>query len=470
MLEVVRREVAAGSVRESLRRARDEFLPDEIREDSVARWVMNFDDLDPRSKSRDEFENASRSEFWALDLIVTSTLQRQIPFYFASLFHIGRQWKVSASALGVLKQASSRENVRRSAKRAVLQIDRSEWRRKEWRSVLKRLLRRPNDRFDIAAEALSLVLQSSERQHTERLQESRGWWSEWRDEVETLRQQVERLQEVAISRERDYLGRELAAFAVQAYRPPQLRLTMEVAGVKFLGQAETTSAFGAAGVLSELWPVLFATMSQLKYREPFAHDLMLEMREVLHDTRLEIEYGESRRVALERLRRKYADADPFERYLPLRSAADEKLRNLILEHTLPGYGRHHPQSPWLSTWAQGIEYDSLTTETVAPANVDDEEVITGFARWADCVIKDALPNEFLPGETWDSLLQRIFETEWINTFAKQTVKTNETDEGWTFGAFATLVREVAAALNKIGYHLIAPDIGRLKEFWSTNDE
>jgi hypothetical protein len=462
MPEVFRRKVADGSVRQSLYEMRSEFLPTEIREDANARWVMAFDDLRQRANERQG--NDRESDLWALDLVVTSTLQKQIPFYFASLFHIGRQWKVSESAAGALLKASTGENLRTSARLTVGLLDRRDTRdRANYRvDRLARLGRTP----DVTTQALAFLLTSSAEEHSTRLQESRHWWTDWRQEVASLRHRVDRIQELA-GREFDHrVWREITALAVEGSRPSQLRMAMETAGLTFPHQpADQTRS---ASIVSELlWPLLLVAASQSKFRGPFAHEFMFEMRHMLHDMKEETENGESRRTALERLRKKYAPGeDPFEFYLPLHKPASDELRNLILEHTLPGYG-HQQHSPWLATWKRCVEYDPTSTITVRPKDFTTEKSANAFARSADCAIKDSLPDKFLPGEAWDDVAQRLFESAWVAKIADQIVNTSAKlgDIGWSFDSFVTMVHGVAAVLNDLGYRLVAPSETRLEKLW-----
>jgi hypothetical protein len=461
MPEVFHRRVADGSVRQSLYQMRGEFLPGEIREDALARWVMSFDDLRQR-EGESKNSNVRESDSWPLDLIVTSTLQSQIPFYFAALFHIGRQWKVSESAVAALEKASTGENLRATAK-LTFDILRA---RKARKTPLDALLFEHGP--DVTTEALAVLLESSAQQHSVRLRESRQWWTEWREEVGSLRQQVNRIEELA-HREFDYrLWREIAAFAVQGHRPSQLRNSMDVAGVKFPHQSERTDRLRPAAVYSELlWPLLLMTMSTSKFREPFVHELMFELRHVLHDVKEEIEYGELRRVALERLRQKYSHSkELFEPYLPLRKPATEDLRNLIIEHTLPGYGGRQ-NSPWLAAWKRCVEYNPATALKVSFKDVRDRKAADGFARSADSAIKDRMPDHFLPGETWDDFVQRLFEFAWVSNIADQIVETNKTlgDDSWSFESFAKMVERVVAVLNDLGYRLTTPSETRLKKLW-----
>jgi hypothetical protein len=479
MLEVVHTRVPDGSVRQSLSQMRGEFLPNEIREDESARWVMDFDDLRQREGSSGmSWENSRESDYWALDMIVTSTLQRQIPFYFASLFHIGRQWKVSESAAGAVEEASSSDNLDASAKLTLANLRLNNIRDKRlaapsggignvFTEALSALLESLGQRKrgkNVVTEALSILLKSSRQRHLAQLQESRRWWTEWRGEVQRLREQVNLVQELARGDPNYRLWREIATFAVQPYRPSQLRTSMEAAGVTFLTDR---SRSGAAPAYPDLmWPLLVAASGFSKSGDPFAHELMFEFRDALHDVNEETRFGDLRRVALERLRQKYLHIDdPFEPYMPLRKPASEELRNLIIANTLPGYGEQ--RSPWLAAWKRCVEYNPSSALKVPAKGKRGDWSAKGFARSADSAIKDQLPDHFLPGETWNDLVQRLFENAWISTIADQIAGSNKEagDNGWTFAAFVKMIEGVVAILNEIGYRLSAPSGARLKKLW-----
>jgi len=212
-----------------------------------------------------------------------------------------------------------------------------------------------------------------------------------------------------------------------------------------------------------LTPLLLLGLGEGR-KGPFLHDLFFEWRHIIHDLRRESEYGELRRVALERLKQKYSHReDPFEPYRPLVKPVTEELRNLVIEHELPG----NQSSPWLDAWQRYVEYNPATALTVVFKDVRDRKGIKAFARDADCAVKHELPGEYLPGESWNDFVQRLFESAWVSSIADQIANTSKTDPAakWNFESFASLVEEVVKSLNEIGYSLASPSIGRLKKLW-----
>ena len=456
MPEVFRRRVADRSVREALYLARTEFLPDEMREDENAAWILSFDELRRRPSDEPFQERSKDSPMWILDLVVTSTLQRQIPYFFAALFHIGRQWKVSDSALRSLDRASSRKNLDDTLRLTLDSL-------RELASSDKQVAELYDRKGSDTAEALSLLLKSTFEQHATRLRQAQRWWGLWSEEVGILRGRVARLQEFGFQ-EGDYrLSQEAVAFISEAYRPSRLRSALEMAGVKFASELERSTSSWPSGYFEMLTPLLLLGLFEGR-KGPFFHELFFEWRHIVRDLHREREYGDLRRVALERLRKKYADEeDPFEPYMPLDKPATEVLRKLVIDHELPG----NQPSPWLAAWQRCVEYNPASALTVPFKDASDQEAISAFARAADSAIKHQLPDEYHPGETWNDFVQRLFEAGWVASIADQIVSTSKRDSSveWTFDSFVSLVEAVVKALNKIAYNLSPPATTRLKKLW-----
>jgi hypothetical protein len=456
MPEIFHHQNSNVSMRQALSQSRLELLPEEMRDDDLARWVMDFDDLRSReSYDRSFREDSDNHVAWALDLVVIGALQRQIPFYFAALFQVGRQWKVSESAIASVESASSQENLGTSARlnrRLIVGLA-------DERNVEELYERWDRD----AMEALSSILRSAGEQHLNRAREARQWWTSWREEVRSIRGQVDRLQEIAYRPPERKLWREVSRFLVTSYKPSPLRQTLEASGMRFAQNLTSSPGLPwANSSLEVLTPLLFLGMSFGDLHDPFIENFFFEWRHILHDLRYEVENGESRRIALERLVRKYSQGeDPFSLYLPLGKPASDALRNLVLEHTLEG--GHN--SPWLSTWRRCVEFNSATALTVPLKNLKDRDNVDAFARGADCAIKESLPDEIRPGETWENFVQRLFEVRWILPTARQLVQNEANAKSWRFESFAALVAAVASVLNIAGYQLDTPAQDRLQDLW-----
>src|SRR6266704_6749171 len=86
-----------------------DLLPPEMAEDSLVRWVTDYDGMtrqfDRETDPFKSFQNDWREDreqplmFCYLGSLV---LQTRLPFYFAALFHIGRVWQVSQTVLATI--------------------------------------------------------------------------------------------------------------------------------------------------------------------------------------------------------------------------------------------------------------------------------------------------------------------------------------------------------------------------------
>lgn len=457
MPEVFHRRVADRSVRQALSNIRTGLLPAEIREDGLANWVMRFDDLHRRQNEPPPFRDQSdESAVWAANVVVLSSLQKRIPFYFAALFHIGRQWKVSESAVRDLEKAIQGDNLAQSARLTLENL-------RTLDVADKRLFGLFEPQGRNMTQALSVLLQSAGNEHSNRLREARRWWSAWQEEVRQLRSQVDRLQDVGRGEPSHRLWREAARFVLEGYRPSALRSIMEGSGVKFAGDPDRTIGPWTGSYAEVLAPLMLLGLSS-GGKEPFFEHMMFEWRHVFHDFEQEARYGELRRAALTRLAQKInTQGDPFEAYRPLKSAATEHLRYLWIEHVLPG----NQDSPWLSIWQQCLDDDPERTVDFSVRGKVDDKMAGGFARNADSAIKRHIREAYTTGETWEQFIQRLFESRWVYQLARQISYTNRKSGGvkWSFDFFRDVVSSVVAVLNNVGYDLALPPEDRLERLW-----
>ena len=168
-------------------------------------------------------------------------------------------------------------------------------------------------------------------------------------------------------------------FVSTSYRPSNLRATMESAGVKFASEIERNVSSSPVAYFEVLITSSLLLSLTSNKKDPLLHDVMFEWRHILYDLRQDNEYGELRRFGLERLKRKYRQEDPFEPYLPFAKPVTEALRNLVIEHTLPG----NESSPWLDAWHRCVEYNPATALTVPFKDLSDRKAVKAFARSAD---------------------------------------------------------------------------------------
>src|SRR5581483_6688625 len=123
MPEVTRITLRASSVAEALSRIKQDFLPEEIAEDFLSRWVMDFDPLQKQANERDfrinehDLNNRYSWTYQLYSYAASNILQAQMPFYFASLFHIGRQWQAATYSLQNIANIEQPNNLLASAEK-----------------------------------------------------------------------------------------------------------------------------------------------------------------------------------------------------------------------------------------------------------------------------------------------------------------------------------------------------------------
>ncbi len=461
MPEIYHRSVKAESVRDALSEMRGELLPKEIRNDALARWVLNFDEL--RSARPPEFLEKQRKrddEFpvWIIEGMLSAALERQIPFYFASLFHIGRQWSVSERSLKALRKANTRDNLMSSARLTAKSLS-------ERASLSRGLQQIVKSSPEELAGKLVPLLEAARFQHDVRMSEARRWWKAWQKEVTSLRNQVAGIQESGRDIRYDRFWQQVAMMSFQSQRPSNLRLSMQASGVQFKTEG-ISSQHSGLGLDDAVVPLMLAAIASsggdlrsLRYFDRYAEHYF-------HDVLREAHYRPLREAAMRRLYEKYHASEPFDAYRPLKKPASEQLKDLIAEHTLPG----NEPSPWLSVWQDCLAPEPSSWSKFSEGDVTDFNTIAAFAASADSTIKKGLRQEEIElGEPWARYMQRLFES-WLHDLAQaaatrhKEAKDSKT-RSWEVKDFTILAESVAGHLTKIGYQLTLPTEERLKLLW-----
>jgi hypothetical protein len=162
-------------------------------------------------------------------------------------------------------------------------------------------------------------------------------------------------------------------------------------------------------------------------------------------------------IALDLLRSRHGNADPFASYPVGRTPATPELRELIKQHQLPNGAR----SPWLDFWLKGLEG---VPESWKPLPRTTDAGSQWAMRSADSTIKRNLDQAISPSESWAIFLQRLFEREWAQRIGAMAGEANKKSgvEVWSAAALFALIQQTVSSLNVLGYELTAPAEGRLK--------
>jgi hypothetical protein len=436
---------------------RRELLPGEIRNDRLTNWVLDFDGLNEVPHSQQDRRQEREPYVWMLESLVVTTLQRQVPFYFAALFSIGRQWSVSEKSLSALEKASTRENLLSSG-----------------RYTVESLLHRGSGRrgalsqfpAEYIAEGLAPILEAARDHHRNRMSDARRWWRTWQEEVGTLRKQVDNVQAVGRELDDERAWPQVAAITAQGYRPSMLRLSLEASGIRF--KDDLRGAHSSSGINEVLAPLMVAALASYGgggKHWPFRHFGEV-FRHYLYDAMREMHYAPLRQAALRNLDKKYRPGgDPFSRFRPLKEPASEQLRDLVLEHALPG----GLKSPSLEAWLSCLSPEPHSHTKLPGKDVENLETIRAFASSADSTIKRNIADDMIVGDSWPQFVQRLFES-WVHELASQIEYTNKQAKppakwSWNVDDFRIVVEGVVRFLAKMGYQLEPPAKDRLLGLW-----
>jgi len=454
MPEVTRITLRASSVAEALSRIKQDFLPEEIAEDFLSRWVMDFDPLQKQANERDfrinehDLNNRYSWTYQLYSYAASNILQAQMPFYFASLFHIGRQWQAATYSLQNIANIEQPNNLLASAEKLTALSEQS-----------------LQDLFLPREAALTLIRSMcglGREQQTRKLDQARLWWHAWRSEVRLYRQAVNELQEyVNVRNEREQNPRNMLRPVMQiltySMQGSSLKREMQHQGIQFKPDADTQTPSIFESKQQHWWILLALTLIGNDDRNIFDHRFFGDLDNLLRKQLLAPQVE----IALERLKRKYGEEDPFTLYSVGKSAPTLELLDLIREHKLPDGS----VSPWLSAWEETLESPPRTYNEL-PIVRGWEEIESLSVRSADSTIKQYLRwNGPLPADSWSGFLQRIFEKEWVEVVGRMAGNTNKkfppSALPWTLKNFQVFITRIVIGLNRIGYSLTPPDIKRL---------
>ena len=457
-----------GGLHTRFARIKTVLLPQEISTDKNAQWVMRFDSLlqertertSDRQRYDDDFSSSRyQREEWsrqAAGYFTASLLQSRIPFYFASLFHIGRQIKVSEAALRDCRTLQEGNNLYDSAANLIEEADRQNEDRVE---------KAPE--IEATMQAIMGICEAAISQHERNITMARNWWRIWQTEVEEYRRLVGQIEEHASSNQnrhsRTWLQPAMRMMLISS-QPSILQSNMMQQGVRFKDQTTTSSNLSIQSIPPAMLLFGIFPMAMWASFEDDGSHSMRHMEHVFDEYIRELKMARlapGLNAAWDLLREKYGINDPFAPYALGKSPPTPELLQLIKEHNLP----NNEDSIWLSVWRKGfLTQNAGSFPLPFEADISPNLLEWGFAS-ADSTIKYFLTNTRYFVETWDDFLQRLFEANWILMVGGAMVlwnqKTKDTEQRWTDVTFYQFVSNVVAHLNIIGYRLTAPSKQRL---------
>lgn len=469
------------TVESTLLRAKFELLPEEMARDSQTRWVAEFDQLSrQRSQERGVYDRERLRKEDILDLIVAPIVQNaltpKISFYFASLFHIGRQWKVARYAANTAREALTAENLEKTA----------ELNLQSFVGDFERLDIAPDERRTVLLDSLRELLSYSEEQHIQKIERAKRLWSVWKEEVRELQDilnessqrfndfkyyEPERGRRWEREREPDYSRRYDRAFIQSLYKliffsieQRQLFHLLHQDGIQFKSITDPPQAPAA---LAQLLQLALMRGSEGALTEGI-RDCFESYRRVLHYQEAVAEQQRLSPVVAQveaRLLKLFEAKNPFQNYQALKSPPDIELRRLWNECKLPNRKMFHYAENWLNSLeaAPNFYYEKLPYKP----SFDEDDIIS-YSRSADSGIKRGWVNTSRETLRTDcEFIQQLFE-KWIEAVARgalyPTIKEKGAQE-WDVNSFHNLIDKVVNYLNTLGYSLTTPSLDRLKVLW-----
>lgn len=458
----------------ALRRGRGQLLPEEIRNNSLASWVLDFDALGERRRKpnfNEYYGDDLLAPFWAQ--IVQNSLAPNISFYFASLFHIGRQWQISEKAAQTTLNALSSDNLVETVRRNLHLFENN----------LRSLEIPEKQQHTLFSEAIADILQRTRAQHLQKVERARELWLYWQKEVSELREITDRcsieyndlryLGERRNRRFRDVRRPFSSIFQLMnfSYSAKTLHYMLTEEGIKFqskiTAQADQSS-LGTGNLMPWLLLGLFQGEGDYDYWRYFLRDYQEILREEAN--LLEKKRNTPIIEAIEaQLLREFGKQNPFEKFGVLESPPNQHLKNLWNKCSLPGRQVFYYATHWENSLESSLSFSSYSGGLAYKSRKWGHNDIESYSRSADSTIKRAWVRDSLnPGETELEAIQRIFEQKWIVEFVKGAtifMKKNEAQKGWTPNNLKALFDRVVQFLNSKGYSLETPTIERIEKLW-----
>ena len=200
-----------SSFRNALSKMREGILPEKIQRDDVAMWVMNFDELNQErkeSRGTNDYPEKEVIARWAIETAIGIGIQKQLPFYFAALFHIGRQWYVSEKTVASIESASISENIVAS-----VELTKSNLLERNTPQALA-IIKAPNESL---TEVFRGILDRGLEYHQAQLDQAHIWWDEWQEEVRPLKKAVDDYRESSFERMEDYVWSAASQVIIGSY-------------------------------------------------------------------------------------------------------------------------------------------------------------------------------------------------------------------------------------------------------------
>jgi hypothetical protein len=476
-------------VSDALNQSVQELLPEKIRTNYLVSWILNHSVLEEDDESIDRkylnIENfvkllsSSRKNQFTLKKVVKeqrfeengflpqifrTSLTSSISFYYASLFHLGRQWKVSEQAIEATNKALEKNNLEKTVEQnyLLLQDDLSSF------DILE------EDQNHVLFNAFREVLETAQEQHSEDIGKAQKWWDLWLNEVselEGIATEVENsLKDYKKYRYRDKDFTSFISLVSFSFQSKPLYQSFLENGVKFK-ESEVFERNNEFLILINLTCLsLFSALADDKYDRRDFWDLEQAIRH-LQKFQHKQRYASIDQKIEEQLLIDFKFRNPFEQYGVLKSSVDQHLLDLWRKCKLPSGDMFYYAQNWLDSLDSELHH--RFRELPFEPKLTDEH-IESYARLIDSTIKrnwvsGSINTKDNTSRTNADLIQFLLEKECIVELVFGAVYPSRQKEGeqkWNVNYFREMIERIVQILNTNGYGLITPSQKRLERLWS----
>lgn len=424
-----------------------ELLPKEISTSYLVDWILGFADLnDEPSESAGSYDEPNDGLFSQL---IINALEDNILFYFTSLMHIGRVWKVSQLAMKDISVALKTENMYESTSL-------NRWFYEDLNEV----------KFDNQelGQALTYLLQSAENNHNEIFNKAKQWWYQWETEVTDLIRLIENLNHDYYTYKNKYDWQRgntnyyHLVYPLTTFRSTQLVLSLAKEGIQIKSKNNNDQKTHLLSQLIRMPEDQREKIERLLYEYHRGKQTELEL---LKQERLMPIIQQAERHLL----KLFEKSNLFDNYSVLNSIPDDKLKELFEKCKLPNNEIFYYAQKWLESLERDIHYYYL--ELPFKDKFSDKDKIA-YAKMADSIIKRhwVAPNSSI-NLTNDEIIQQLYEDHWIKPMAlSATYNLRQNKQtSWNFNSLHEVIILTTGFLNSVGYNILVPSLSRLKTLW-----
>lgn len=474
-MELIQKEIKRN-VYYAFREFNRELLPEEIRNERSVDWVLRFDALEKQQYRSEEYDRYRYGDRDDIAPFVAQMIQQLLTpiasFYFASLFHIGRQWQVSEQVIKSVERAMHSDNLEKTVTLNIPLLQ----------EQLMKLDINTGDYKSVLSDSFTQILELAKQKKIEEKMKAQEWWRLWKNEVRELMEVVDRCTREYYDRgyDRDRFRNRMGIpssimrLMTFSFEMKDLFNSMSKYGVKFKNVTQHQSGHSIQSILMQ--PFLLM-LFQSGMDESFGfhfRDILHEYNKIIKNERDLIKEKIDAPIieqAKSQLVKIFESNNLFDKYNILESPPDFQLKKLWNKCILPNEEMFYYANNWKNSLEPQPSFKSWSDckELTFKSKLSDTD-IESYARSADSTIKRYWVEQSNDKAQSDAeLCQYLFDKEWMFKMVEGAVCPTRQKKGkqkWDMDIFRNMIEKVINILNiRVGYTLETPNTNRLKKLW-----